>query len=178
MTILPFRLAQCVVFGVLLTQLLRADDKPSPVRYRAARAAQSARVGPRASETVAQQVSNSGHRASTPNGTQVAAHTPLPDGDGLETGYAAFYSDDSDGHMMSNGEAFDSGRLTAAHRTLPFGSRVRVTNLANGNSVIVAITDRGAGGRRIINVSRRAAELLGFVASGTAQVRLDPAVQQ
>ena len=63
--------------------------------------------------------------------------------------------------------------MTAAHRTLPFGTRVRVTNLTNGRSVVVTITDRGpfAPGR-IIDVSKRAARNLDFVRAGTARVRI------
>lgn len=64
--------------------------------------------------------------------------------------------------------------LTAAHLALPIGSRAKVTNLANGKSVVVTVTSRGPfGGGRIISVNRRAAELLGFVSAGVARVRID-----
>jgi rare lipoprotein A len=64
--------------------------------------------------------------------------------------------------------------LTAAHRTLPFGTRVRVTNLENGRSVVVTITDRGPFRKgRVIDVSRRAAGKLGFLREGTTRVRVE-----
>jgi rare lipoprotein A len=77
--------------------------------------------------------------------------------------------------MTANGETFDDSRLTAAHRTLRFGTRVRVTNLSNLKSVVVKINDRGpfvAG--RIIDLSRRAANALGFVQKGVTRVRVQP----
>ncbi len=78
------------------------------------------------------------------------------------------------GRTTASGESFDPDRLTAAHRTLPFGTRVRVTNLENGRSVVVTITDRGPFRRgRVIDVSGRAARRLGFAAQGVARVRLD-----
>jgi penicillin-binding protein 1B len=101
--------------------------------------------------------------------------TPVADTAALQTvsGAASFYGDRSQGAATSNGERFDNGRLTAAHPSLPFGSQMRVTNLANGRSVVVTVTDRGPTGSRIISVSRRAAEELDFVSAGTAQVRVE-----
>src|SRR3989442_15667615 len=90
-----------------------------------------------------------------------------------ETGMASYLSSAHHGHLTASGEAYDERRLTAAHRTLAFGTRVRVTNLANGRSVIVTITDRGPFRRgRIIDVSRRAATELCFLAQGTTRVRV------
>lgn len=84
------------------------------------------------------------------------------------SGAASFYS--GKGHTASGGRV---GPLTAAHRSLPFGSRVRVTNLANGRSAVVTINDRGPFVRgRIIDVSRGAAEVLGMRHSGVAKVQL------
>jgi rare lipoprotein A len=75
---------------------------------------------------------------------------------------------------MAGGEIYDEDRLTAAHRTLPFGTRVRVTNLANGKSVVVVVKDRGPTIRnRMIDVSGRAARELGFVREGVARVRME-----
>jgi rare lipoprotein A len=88
-----------------------------------------------------------------------------------ETGNAAYYH----GRRAASGERISTTEFTAAHRTLPFGTQVRVTNLANGRSVIVRINDRGPFGRgRIIDVSRAAARELGMIGSGVAKVRLDP----
>lgn len=88
-----------------------------------------------------------------------------------ETGNAAYYH----GRRAASGEQVSATEFTAAHRTLPFGTQVRVTNLQNGRSVVVRINDRGPFGRgRIIDVSRAAARELGMIGSGIAKVRLDP----
>jgi rare lipoprotein A len=88
-----------------------------------------------------------------------------------ETGNAAYYH----GRRTASGERVSAAEFTAAHRTLPFGTQVRVTNLQNGRSVVVRINDRGPFGRgRIIDVSRAAARELGMIGSGVAKVRLDP----
>ncbi len=90
-----------------------------------------------------------------------------------ETGIASWYGPGFAGRRTANGEIFDPSELTAAHPTLPMPSLVRVTNLDNGKSVVVRINDRGpfvAG--RIIDLSRRAAELLGFKRAGIAKVRV------
>jgi rare lipoprotein A len=91
-----------------------------------------------------------------------------------ETGVASWYGPGFDGKKTANGERFDKRELTAAHRTLQMPSMVKVTNLDNGNSVIVRVNDRGPFSKsRVIDVSERAAELLGFKNHGTARVRLD-----
>jgi rare lipoprotein A len=89
-----------------------------------------------------------------------------------ETGIASWYGSES-GNRTANGEHFDPNALTAAHRTLPLPVNVRITNLDNGKSLIVRVNDRGPFARgRIIDVSARAAQLLGFYAQGTARVRV------
>jgi rare lipoprotein A len=91
-----------------------------------------------------------------------------------ETGEASYYSSEHDGQRTASGERYHDGKLTAAHRTLPFGTQVRVTNLGNGRSVVVRITDRGPFRRgRVIDVSKRTARELGFLREGTARVRLE-----
>jgi rare lipoprotein A len=88
-----------------------------------------------------------------------------------EKGVAAFYG----GGVTSSGEVTRPNGLTAAHRTLPFGTVVLVTNLHNGRTVVVRITDRGPYGRgRIIDVSRAAARELDMIDSGTADVNVEP----
>lgn len=90
-----------------------------------------------------------------------------------ETGVASWYGAEFHGQHTANGEVFDSNALTAAHRTLPMPVNVRVTNLQNGRSLIVRVNDRGPFARgRIIDVSERAADLLGFKNQGTARVRV------
>lgn len=88
-------------------------------------------------------------------------------------GYASYYGRRFAGNLTASGERFDPRELTAAHRTLPFGTRVLVTNLDNGRHVTVRINDRGPFvASRIIDLSRRAARHLGMLHSGTAEVRL------
>src|ERR1700722_2653499 len=90
-----------------------------------------------------------------------------------ETGIASWYGPTFYGHRTANGEMYDGTALTAAHRTLPMPVNVRVTNLDNGKSIIVRVNDRGPYARgRIIDLSRRAAELLDVVKTGTARVRV------
>src|ERR1700722_9686644 len=89
-------------------------------------------------------------------------------------GLASWYGDDFHGRYTANGEIFDINGITAAHPTLPMPSYVRVTNLANGRSIIVRVNDRGPYvHNRIIDVSTRAAHLLGFYERGTTNVRVE-----
>lgn len=88
-----------------------------------------------------------------------------------EVGGASWYGDDFHGKRTANGEIYDSNAMTAAHRTLPLPSTIRVTNLRNGRMVIVRVNDRGPfSGNRIIDVSKKAAEELGFKDQGTTKV--------
>jgi rare lipoprotein A len=90
-----------------------------------------------------------------------------------ETGIASWYGEDFHGKYTANGEVFDLNSLTAAHRTLPLPSIVEVTNLENGRSLRLRVNDRGPFARsRILDVSRRGAQLLGFEGNGTARVRV------
>jgi len=91
-----------------------------------------------------------------------------------QTGLASFYGHAHDGKIAASGQSFDSGGLTAAHRTLAFGTLVKVTNLDNGQSVTVKITDRGPFVRgRIIDVSLAAARALGMREKGVTRVKLE-----
>lgn len=95
-------------------------------------------------------------------------------GGGHETGKASYYGDRHHGQQTASGERFDQRGLTAAHRTLPFGTRVRVINLDNGRSVVVRINDRGPFVRgRIIDLSRAAAERLDMLRAGVVPVRVE-----
>lgn len=91
-----------------------------------------------------------------------------------ETGYASWYGDDFHRKPTANGEIFDKYKLTAAHRTLPLPSIVKVTNLTNGRSIRVRVNDRGpfTETRRIIDLSEAAAETLGFKDKGLVRVRV------
>ena len=91
-----------------------------------------------------------------------------------QTGMASFYSDSFEGKRTANGEIFSNSEMTAAHRTLSFGTRVRVTNLKNGRTAVVRITDRGPFVEgRVLDVSLAVATQLDFVDDGLAEVRLD-----
>ena len=90
------------------------------------------------------------------------------------TGQASWYGPGFYGNRTANGEVFRPGTYTAAHRSLPFGTRVKVTNLNNGRSAVVRINDRGPfTGGRIIDLAQGAASDLGVTASGVATVRLE-----
>ncbi len=90
-----------------------------------------------------------------------------------ETGIASWYGADFHEHRTANGEMFNKDELTAAHKTLPLPTLARVTNLDNGKSIVVRINDRGPfSGARIIDMSQRSAQLLGFEQQGTAKVRV------
>ena len=92
----------------------------------------------------------------------------------METGVASWYGPKFHGKLTASGEVFNQEKFTAAHQTLPWGSRVKVTNLANGKSVDVRINDRGPFGKgRIIDLSRAAARALGMVGQGITTVRVE-----
>ncbi len=106
---------------------------------------------------------------------EIAANpiTEIAEATEIDGGTASYYGRELAGNRTANGERFDPGQLTAAHRTLPFGSLVRVTNMANGDSVVVRINDRGPFHRgRVIDVSHAAAREIGMHRSGTARVKL------
>src|SRR5262245_26290667 len=92
-----------------------------------------------------------------------------------QTGRASWYGPQHQGKRTASGEIFDRALFTAAHPTLPFGTKVKVTNLANGKSVEVKINDRGPFTKnRIIDLSQAAAKALEMTQTGTATVRLEP----
>lgn len=91
-----------------------------------------------------------------------------------EVGLASWYGMDHQGNLTASGEQFDKNRLTAAHRSLPLGTTVRVTNLENLESTLLKINDRGPGiTGRVIDLSWAAANELGFVETGLARVEID-----
>ena len=114
--------------------------------------------------------------AATRSASVAKKHTPFAphqqaEGEDTSVGLASFYGD---GSQTASGERFNPSELTAAHRTLPFGTMVRVTNLATGKSVTVRVNDRGPFvPGRVVDVSYTAAETLGIVGRGVAKVKLD-----
>ncbi len=114
------------------------------------------------------------HGAGRPYQVDGVWYEPRQDHGSAAVGRASWYGEPDHGRRTASGQIFDMYAFTAAHPTLPFGTRVRITNLENGRSVIVVINDRGPFVRgRIIDVSRRAARLLGFERKGTAPVRVE-----
>jgi rare lipoprotein A len=106
-------------------------------------------------------------------GTPGAATAAQPREGWTQDGIASWYGESYHGRQTASGEIYDMEAMTAAHRTLPFGTSVRVLNRDNGRSVVVRITDRGPYvGGRIIDLSRRAARELGMLESGVAPARI------
>ncbi|GHM99643.1 hypothetical protein WSM22_11330 [Cytophagales bacterium WSM2-2] len=92
----------------------------------------------------------------------------------VQTGKASFYANSFEGRPTASGEKYNAGKLTAAHKTLPFGTVVKVTNLANNESVTVTVNDRGPFVEgRVIDLSHAAAEKLKFINQGTADVKIE-----
>lgn len=113
-----------------------------------------------------------------PHAVDIAAIEPPveaePAGQAIGAGVASYYGRKFHGRRTASGETFDMNQMTAAHRTLPFGSKLRVTNPANGRSVVVRVNDRGPfHGNRVIDVSRAAATELGLIGPGKGQVELE-----
>jgi rare lipoprotein A len=114
-----------------------------------------------------------GYKVGQPYQIDGTWYYPAEDFDYDETGIASWYGEAFHGKYTANGEVFDLNAATAAHRTLPMPSIVEVTNLENGRRIQVRINDRGPYARgRIIDLSRRSAQLLGFEGQGTAKVRV------
>ena len=98
---------------------------------------------------------------------------------GTEEGLANFYSDGMQGKKMANGEPYDKNKLTASHKKYAFGTKVKVSNVENGKSVVVTVTDRmGQKNPAVIELSRRAADELGFAKSGKARVKMETASEK
>ncbi len=116
---------------------------------------------------------SSGYKIGEPYQVNGVWYYPNEDYNYDETGIASWYGPGFHGERTANGEIFDTNELTAAHPTLPMPTLARVTNLDNGRSVVVRINDRGPfSGGRLLDVSRRAAQMLAFERQGTAKVRV------
>ncbi len=117
--------------------------------------------------------------ASPPSREQAPGTEPqssTEQGEAIGSGKASFYAQQHHGKLTASGERFDQHSLTAAHRTLPFGTRVRVINTRNGKSVVVRINDRGPFVRgRVIDLSKAAFQSIASTRSGVIRVRLERA---
>ncbi len=90
-----------------------------------------------------------------------------------ESGKASYYADKFEGRKTASGSIFHQNKMTAAHRTLPFGTKVKVVNIANGRTAKVKITDRGPFAEgRVIDLSKKAAKKLGMISTGVAPVEI------
>lgn len=108
-----------------------------------------------------------GHRGAPP-----PPAPPAPEA--AQVGAASWLDDSFAGRRTASGRRFDPTRMVAAHRTLPFGTRIRVTNLENGRHAVLTVVDRGPFRKgRIVDVSPRAARTLGFLHAGIARVRVE-----
>ena len=144
---------------------LRPAPPPDPVVLGKGKA--GVRPAPVAVDTVAQ---------AAPPATPVAPPVAdaSVDGEPIGDGQASYYAEELAGQLTASGEPFEPEALTAAHRTLPLGSRIRVTNLRNNESVIVRVNDRGPfAKRRVVDLSKAAAREIGMLKRGTARVRLE-----
>lgn len=99
--------------------------------------------------------------------------TMNPSAQAGQQGIASWYGPGFSGNPTASGEVFNSENFTAAHHSLPFGTKVRVTNLDNGRSVVVRVNDRLGHGGRVIDLSTAAARSIGLINAGLATVRLD-----
>jgi rare lipoprotein A len=114
------------------------------------------------------------YRVGKPYTVAGRVYVPEENTDYSAVGFASWYGDDFHGRYTANGEIFDMTAISAAHPTLPLPSYVRVTNLANNRSIVVRVNDRGPYARdRLIDVSVKTAELLGFYGHGVARVKVD-----
>jgi rare lipoprotein A len=155
----PCLSAMCL--GLLLSQGCAMLQRPSDIAAPTDTTAQPA--APKASPAPIQPVPAPTAKKSP------AVQAKLP-----QTGEASWYGAQHQGKQTASGTLYDQAQLTAAHRSLPFGSKIKVTNLANGKSVEVEITDRGPfAENRIIDLSQAAAKALEMIESGTATVRLE-----
>ena len=165
-------LASCSSSADTATTLKTAAEAP-PVKFT------SAEYGVAASPRLTMAASNlpkgGGHRkVGKPYKIKGKWYTPKVDADYDRTGRASWYGPNFHGRKTANGEIFDQNHLSAAHPTFPLPSYARVTNEANGKSVIVRVNDRGPySNARIIDLSKRVAEVLAFKRAGTATVRVE-----
>jgi rare lipoprotein A len=106
-------------------------------------------------------------------GPRGGGSVPGASGD-VERGLASYYGDALRGHPTASGAPYDPAAFTCAHRSVPFGTRLRVTELAQGRSVVVTVNDRGPFVRgRVVDLSRAAAAALGIIGPGVARVRVE-----
>ena len=150
----------CAAFATLATITFASHAQTPPAAAPATPATPAAPAAPVA--------------APAPTATPAASSQPAAAG--VETGLAAVYSDKLQGRKTASGQVYDRNKLTTAHKTLPFGTKVKVTNVKNDKSVVLVVNDRGptqAG--RVLDISPAAAKSLGFSPKAMAEVRVEVA---
>lgn len=129
---------------------------------------------PKKAEDAGGSASKGAYKVGKPYQINGVWYYPAEDYNYSETGIASWYGPDFHGKYTANGEVFNQNALTAAHRTLPLPSYVRVTNLQNGRQLVVRVNDRGPFAHsRILDLSRQSAEMLGIIGKGTAPVKVE-----
>ena len=171
---LPLVVAGLTTAGAVVLPVLARELEPESVRQSVDLALNSAIEA----ETLpAESLPSESLPEAEPVPAPVKAEPPKPPAPAVvsvSTGQASWYGPGFFGNRTASGEVLRPGTLTAAHRTLPFGTKVRVTNLWNGRSAVVRINDRGPfHGARVIDLAHGAANQLGLVASGVAKVKLE-----
>ena len=172
--IIPLVVAGLTTAGAVVLPVLARELEPESVRESVDLALNSAIE---AEALPAESLPSDSLPAAEPVAAPVKAEPPKPPAPAVvsvSTGQASWYGPGFFGNRTASGEVLRPGTLTAAHRTLPFGTKVRVTNLWNGRSAVVRINDRGPfHGARVIDLAHGAANQLGLVASGVAKVKLE-----
>lgn len=172
--IIPLVVAGLTTAGAVVLPVLARELEPESVRESVDLALNSAIE---AESLPAESLPSDSLPAAEPVAAPVKAEPPKPPAPvvvSVSTGQASWYGPGFFGNRTASGEVLRPGTLTAAHRTLPFGTKVRVTNLWNGRSAVVRINDRGPfHGARVIDLAHGAANQLGLVASGVAKVKLE-----
>ena len=171
---IPLVVAGLTTAGAVVLPVLARELEPESVRESVDLALNSAIE---AEALPAESLPSDSLPAAEPVAAPVKAEPPKPPAPAVvsvSTGEASWYGPGFFGNRTASGEVLRPGTLTAAHRSLPFGTRVRVTNLWNGRSAVVRINDRGPfHGARVIDLAHGAANQLGLVASGVAKVKLE-----
>lgn len=176
-----FRRTLTIVSLAVSAVALTACGTPQPREQAKARSKEyfpESKYGVKASPRVAHgsKIKRGGGRDQVGKPYQVAGkwYYPKEDPKYTRTGSASWYGDAFHGRLTANGEIYDKEHLTAAHPTMPLPSYARVTNVENGSSVVVRVNDRGPyHGNRVIDLSQRAADMLGYRTAGTARVKVE-----
>jgi len=157
------------------TSLFKDEEAPLPPTPRKIKTGLiSPAEGTPIAEAWAQSVGEGVYKVGKPYKVNGVWYFPKEDYNYDEVGYASWYGSDFHNKRTANGEIFDMNMLSAAHKTLPLPSVIRVTNLQNGRSLILRVNDRGPFvNDRILDVSKKAAQLLGFKDQGTSKVRVE-----